>query len=146
MAIDKLKNIIKNNYVKYGIILIIGLFLGWLIFGGRSTSHTHEAEGHSHAQEEGQVWTCSMHPQIRQDKPGKCPLCAMDLIPLKTSSNGDEMINPEAIQMSKEAIALANIQTTVVSKKIRLKIFSFMVQCWLTNDCHSLRHLTLVDV
>ena len=28
-------------------------------------------------------WTCSMHPQYRLPKPGKCPTCFMDLIPLK---------------------------------------------------------------
>ncbi|MBI5573048.1 MAG: efflux RND transporter periplasmic adaptor subunit [Elusimicrobia bacterium] len=27
-------------------------------------------------------WTCSMHPQVRSDKPGKCPICAMTLIPI----------------------------------------------------------------
>lgn len=26
-------------------------------------------------------WTCSMHPQVRMDKPGKCPICGMPLIP-----------------------------------------------------------------
>ncbi|MHC4525582.1 MAG: heavy metal-binding domain-containing protein, partial [Planctomycetota bacterium] len=33
-----------------------------------------------------QMWTCSMHPQIQQPKPGKCPICFMDLIPV----GGDE--------------------------------------------------------
>ena len=28
------------------------------------------------------VWTCSMHPQIKLPKPGSCPICKMDLIPL----------------------------------------------------------------
>ena len=28
------------------------------------------------------VFTCSMHPQIKLAKPGKCPICAMDLIPV----------------------------------------------------------------
>jgi hypothetical protein len=28
------------------------------------------------------VWTCSMHPQVRQPKPGKCPICGMQLVPL----------------------------------------------------------------
>lgn len=28
------------------------------------------------------IWTCSMHPQIRQTGPGKCPLCGMDLVPV----------------------------------------------------------------
>ena len=29
-----------------------------------------------------QIWTCSMHPQIRQDHPGNCPICGMALVPL----------------------------------------------------------------
>ena len=32
------------------------------------------------------LWTCSMHPQIRQPKPGKCPICGMDLVPMATST------------------------------------------------------------
>lgn len=32
------------------------------------------------------VWTCSMHPQIRQPNPGLCPICEMDLIPLQESA------------------------------------------------------------
>lgn len=28
-------------------------------------------------------WTCSMHPQVRRPGPGKCPLCGMDLVPVK---------------------------------------------------------------
>lgn len=27
-------------------------------------------------------WTCGMHPQVRQDKPGKCPVCQMPLVPV----------------------------------------------------------------
>lgn len=34
-----------------------------------------------------QLWTCGMHPQVIQDKPGKCPICHMDLVPLTTKSN-----------------------------------------------------------
>ena len=28
------------------------------------------------------MYTCPMHPQIRQDKPGNCPICGMTLEPL----------------------------------------------------------------
>lgn len=122
MQTNRIKKIIKNNYIKYSFILIIGLFFGWLIFGGSSNigHKVHSEDLHKDA--EGQVWTCSMHPQIKQDKPGKCPICAMDLIPLKTSGgNSDELIDPAAIQMSKEAVALANIQTTVVSRQNPIK-------------------------
>src|SRR5690606_20928810 len=118
---NKLKNIFRNNGVKYGAILLAGLLLGWAVFGG-GTSHNHELESESAETEEaGTVWTCSMHPQIKMDKPGKCPLCAMDLIPLKTSGAGDDVVDDDAIQMSKEAIALANIQTSVVGHQDAIK-------------------------
>jgi Cu(I)/Ag(I) efflux system membrane fusion protein len=99
------------KYILYGLIFAGGLFFGKLIFGNHSgDKHTTEQTPEAEAQ----VWTCSMHPQIRQDHPGKCPICAMDLIPLKTQGTGTENIDPDAIQMSEEAVALANIQTTVV--------------------------------
>lgn len=121
MDTNKIKNILRNNYLKYGLILIVGLFLGWAIFGNNPHSHS-ETEEHAHDDAAGQVWTCSMHPQIKMDKPGKCPICGMDLIPLKTSGgSSDEAIDPNAIQMSKEAIALANIQTTKVSRQNPIK-------------------------
>ena len=80
-------------------------------------------EGHSHdlVQDETGVWTCSMHPQIRQDKPGKCPICAMDLIPVRKGSGGGENSDPKAIQLSEEAAALADVQTSKVSRKNPVK-------------------------
>ena len=35
-------------------------------------------------------WTCSMHPQVRQNKPGQCPLCGMNLIPVAQLSEQAE--------------------------------------------------------
>ena len=32
---------------------------------------------------EGTIWTCPMHPQIRRDGPGQCPICGMALEPLE---------------------------------------------------------------
>ena len=38
-----------------------------------------------HAAVEGKVYyTCSMHPQVHEDAPGRCPICGMDLIAVKT--------------------------------------------------------------
>lgn len=124
-------DIIRKKSVLYPLFVVLGLFLGWLLFG---TSSEASHEGHNHATEQTQgaeenesgIWTCSMHPQIRMDKPGKCPICAMDLIPLKkTASAGDAAVDPSAIQLSEEAMALADVQTSRVSrenpvKKIRL--------------------------
>jgi Cu(I)/Ag(I) efflux system membrane fusion protein/cobalt-zinc-cadmium efflux system membrane fusion protein len=37
-----------------------------------------------------QLYTCGMHPQVIQDHPGTCPICGMDLIPLKSSTGGSK--------------------------------------------------------
>lgn len=34
-------------------------------------------------QEKSVAYTCSMHPEVKSDKPGKCPKCGMDLIEKK---------------------------------------------------------------
>ena len=30
------------------------------------------------------IWTCAMHPQVRQDHPGRCPLCGMNLVRVRS--------------------------------------------------------------
>ena len=50
--------------------------------------------------DESTIYTCSMHPQIKQNEPGLCPICAMDLVPLTTLQSDDESIDPDEIQMT----------------------------------------------
>jgi len=33
-------------------------------------------------------WTCRMHPSVRQSGPGKCPICGMDLVPVRRNAQG----------------------------------------------------------
>ena len=102
--------------------LVIGLLFGWLIFGTSSKKLTDEEHQHTTEAVEETIWTCSMHPQIRQNEPGKCPICGMDLIPLE-SQEGE--LDPMAISMSPTAMQLANVSTAMVGtmdpvKSIRL--------------------------
>ncbi len=118
---NKIKEITNHPYFRYGLILLAGLFLGWLLFSGgnrkQSSPQTAAVEEAHDQGTESTIWTCSMHPQIRMDEPGDCPLCGMDLIPLQTTGSGDASIDPDAIQLSAEAAALANVQTTMVSRQ-----------------------------
>lgn len=50
-----------------------------------------------------------MHPQIMETKPGKCPICHMDLTPISS-----EQLNGNTIKLSEEQILLANIQTKII--------------------------------
>jgi Cu(I)/Ag(I) efflux system membrane fusion protein len=105
----------KIGHIIFTVILAAGagVLFGRLLFGGHAR-HNHAAEQVSGS--ETRIWTCSMHPQIRQEQPGKCPLCAMDLIPVTTAETGSETIAGNAVGMSEEAVALANIQTTIVRR------------------------------
>ena len=44
-----------------------------------------DGDGNGEAHEAG-LWTCSMHPQVIEDAPGKCPICGMDLVPVKAEA------------------------------------------------------------
>jgi Cu(I)/Ag(I) efflux system membrane fusion protein len=113
----KLFKIFSNRYVNYGLILVLGTFIGWLVF---HPYHKTEVKQDSSAEAvQATIWTCAMHPQIRMEQPGKCPICGMDLIPVAQS--GSSSIDPDAIHFTKEAAQLANVLTSVVSKQKPVK-------------------------
>ena len=98
-----------KNYIIYFGVLLLGLLLGWLLFGSSSKNDpTHE---HSEIVNNEQMWTCAMHPQIMKTEPGDCPICGMDLIP---AENGAEGLLADQFKLTENAMALANIQTYAV--------------------------------
>ena len=116
----KTKNIFSKNHIINASLLAAGLFIGWIFF--HSPHNENKEPGLSAHTENETIWTCSMHPQIRMHEPGKCPLCAMDLIPAVQS---DSPVDSGAIQLTKEAAELANVLTSIVSfqkpvKEVRL--------------------------
>ena len=107
-----MKSIILNKYVRYGLLILFGLFLGWLFFHSSSTPK--DEHDHTESEKKNEIWTCSMHPQIKMDKPGKCPICAMDLILL--NQNSTAQMDSNAIHFTADAAALANVATSIVSR------------------------------
>ncbi|MEZ4802277.1 MAG: efflux RND transporter periplasmic adaptor subunit [Gelidibacter sp.] len=103
-----------KKYIIYIAILVVGLVLGYVFFGksAEGNSNTKNVSDMSYSSKgQNQMWTCSMHPQIMQPEPGDCPICGMDLIPAETGADGLAM---NEIIMTENAMALANIQTTIV--------------------------------
>ncbi|RME25625.1 MAG: hypothetical protein D6800_07395, partial [Candidatus Zixiibacteriota bacterium] len=104
-----------------GWLVIIGLvafafMLGVWIAGGQSQSESNGAAVQAETAENAgtQLWTCSMHPQIKLPHPGKCPICGMDLIPLESGHNHGEELAPNQIRLSKTAVQLIQIETSPV--------------------------------
>ncbi|WP_417197049.1 efflux RND transporter periplasmic adaptor subunit [Bizionia sp.] len=98
-----------KKYSIYIAILGVGLLLGWMIFGGKSNNETEH--NHDTVAQINQMWTCSMHPQIMQPEPGDCPICGMDLIPAEAGADG---LLADQFKLTENAMALANIQTSIV--------------------------------
>lgn len=118
--IDQLKN--RSSLIYLG-VLVIGIFLGWAIFGNSGSSVSSDRLHEDHVAEDhqtGTVYTCAMHPQIRSDKPGNCPLCGMELIPLLEEED-DGAEGDYTIKLTNAAMKIAEVSTSVIQKKAPYK-------------------------
>ncbi len=106
----------KGTVTTSVIALLAGLLLGYWWFGGSAPAsegdHEHTQKAEEGAAEE-KTWTCSMHPQVRQDEPGQCPICGMDLIPVDEAASTSETV----LEMSEAAVSMTNIQTTEIQRE-----------------------------
>jgi Cu(I)/Ag(I) efflux system membrane fusion protein len=94
--------------------LILAVLLGVLI--GRAGSDDVEdpaVEAGEH-DDHPTVWTCAMHPQIRMEAPGQCPICGMDLVPAGNNADEEHGPTPPKVTLSPAARALAGIRTSSV--------------------------------
>lgn len=99
-------------------VFALGFFAGAREWGGARSEGTHPTE-HARSDQD-TVWTCSMHPQIRMEEPGQCPICGMDLIP--STSRGEKQGQQHAttrgdlVTLSPRAKAIAAIRTVAVDR------------------------------
>lgn len=107
------------------IFLLLGVFLSFAFSAaptdsspqtGSNSQGESSGESHQHDSTSEDVkpewWTCSMHPQIRKRKPGTCPLCQMDLVPVKASSSG-----MRTLSISPAVKKLMKVETAPVERK-----------------------------
>lgn len=64
------------------------------------------------------IWTCSMHPQIRQPKPGDCPICGMDLVPVEEEPTSAGAEDARWLTVSEAAAKLMEIATSPVERRV----------------------------
>ena len=81
----------------------------------------------------GTIWTCPMHPQIRRDGPGSCPICGMALEPLEPTE--EEGPNPELIDMSRRfwvslALTLPLFVLTMGTELLGLDLLPMRASVW----------------
>ena len=98
---------------------------------GQSPMDAH-AQGHSREAPAGSIYTCPMHPEIRQDRPGNCPKCGMALEPLLPDL--EETENPELADFRRRfwwTLPLTVIVTVMAMFGHRLGWFDMARQSWI---------------
>jgi len=112
---------INMSMMKFIAIIFTVFVIGFLINGGSENNKKLQTQDtHNHKKEVKKEWTCSMHPQIRSKKKGKCSLCGMDLIIVESGTDD----NRPLLKLSKAAIKLADIRT----ERVEFKKISVLIQ------------------
>ena len=125
----------KNKRFIVIIVIAVAIILGFSLFpriakkkAGQETSVDHSqhiAAQTKKGEKEILYWTCGMHPSVRSDKPGKCPICSMDLIPVyKEEKIGGEEEAVTTLKLTPQAERLAGVKTERVEFRHLMKEIS----------------------
>lgn len=101
------------KYIKY---LWLCLAVITLAVAGTSCKQK-KTETHTHQVSEGkQLYTCSMHPEIVRDEPGKCPICGMDLIKKEENAQKITDIQLEDLLKPTNEFVITTVPVTTIKK------------------------------
>nr|WP_261342960.1 efflux RND transporter periplasmic adaptor subunit [Rosistilla ulvae] len=92
--------------------VLLGVFVASWFAGGAKVSTTSATSNSGEKQSKPSIWTCAMHPQIRRDGPGSCPVCGMDLVPVGESADG-----VRTVSISPAIKSLMNLQVSPVRRQ-----------------------------
>ncbi len=109
-----------RRFFPYVLVLLVGLVIGSTLHSRSDAPHDDgdgvRAADAGDTEDEATIWTCSMHPQIRQPAPGNCPICGMTLIPIRTNNDDFAGSDQARLAVSERAAALMGIQVWPVSR------------------------------
>jgi membrane fusion protein, copper/silver efflux system len=125
--INIMKNIISfikswiagHTSLSLAIIFVIGIIAGSLIFGGTDSANSTNSGVAVGTDDHvpGSLWTCAMHPHLRLEEPGNCPICGMELIPVASEEESDDDEGDYTVKLSNTAMKIAEVSTSLVERK-----------------------------
>lgn len=92
-----LKNLWKFGAALVTLAILVAAIILW---PEKTVQETHQGQ-----------WTCSMHPQVRQDRPGQCPICGMNLVPVSRLA--------ETVQLQQVGIETEEVKYRELYKELR---------------------------
>ena len=104
----------RMQFVGAVVLVLVAFAAGLLLRGGDAPGDASES-GIRNPESEIEHWTCSMHPQIKLPKPGKCPICFMDLIPVELGSDDED--GPHELSVSANSARLMELETVPAERR-----------------------------
>lgn len=107
------------------VFIVLAVFVLMWIGSGLLSGNEHDNHNRTSLKEQNiKYWTCSMHPHIKLSKSGQCPICGMDLIPVRENGGAADdsavslRLNQTARQLAE--VETAEVQFKAVHNKVRL--------------------------
>lgn len=93
------------------LIAVVAAAGGW--WAAKNFSHGHDSDSGASGRKI-RFYQCSMHPQVKADKPGKCPICGMDLAPIY---EGQGALSEDLVTLDPNIIQVINVQVETAKKQ-----------------------------
>ncbi|MDP4237453.1 MAG: efflux RND transporter periplasmic adaptor subunit, partial [Bacteroidota bacterium] len=107
----------KSFWRKNVIAIVIGVLalgaIGYYFYSKQNTPVRSETAA--------TIYTCPMHPQIRSDKPGSCPICGMTLVPKREGAADKTAAIPGSVTVSAAEAIKANVQVVAIERRPFIK-------------------------
>lgn len=101
------------------LVVVIVAIGGWFVAEQYNAMPVEKETAIEHAKKHlDPKYVCPMHPQIVRDEPGSCPICGMDLVPVKqdgAENNGDDVMGPE-VRISPAVVNNMGVRTAIVER------------------------------
>ena len=118
------------------LVMVAGGTLGWHLLRTYDVPGAHHGHQHSsgvaHAQAKKggkQLYTCGMHPNVIQEGPGTCPICGMDLTPMKKKGGGKKgegaaadpegTVTVDPVMVQNMGVRVAHVKSGSLSRRVR---------------------------
>lgn len=95
---------------------IVFLFVLALLAEITSCNNKGKTDHTAHDQQQ-EVYTCPMHPEIIRNAPGSCPICGMDLVKKETGSGAIKDVQLEALLKPVNSFVVSTVEVTTIEQR-----------------------------
>jgi Cu(I)/Ag(I) efflux system membrane fusion protein len=108
----------QKKYSMIKIFLVLSIALGPLVFAGCKEHSKAKVTSNAEAEE---IYTCSMHPQVIEHAPGRCPICSMTLVKKENAIREISEVDLSMLLQPTNSTVLSSIPViTIQSEKQQL--------------------------